>query len=583
MLHRIVLALTYVLWGMCAFAPAGGEAQVTVWAVPSVHKVRPEDRVQDSNLVWSRETKTVSLAGAKNEHVPFQVVITTPPPATRYEKAASGFWVEVSDLISSQDRIPKEQVRLYFEHVVLCYGKSSPVGSTGFWPDALAPLTDPFGMAAAFRRAVRNRAIWVDVLVPPQLVAGTYHGTLRVTQHGALVEQLTISLKVYDFALPDETHLLAYIGVFDRWFAPHYDVASSSAELRRLTQKYYDFLYSSRMEPWFNQLLQPHFEEKENGEIVVKFEDRLYEYYLNELKTKRVVLKVAPHGLSNDGRFPQFSQGFNERIESYVVQVFTYFKEHGWTEKLIFNSPIDEPNTAQQYADTRKWAQLVHEAAPGVPFLVTESPVADHPEWGTLRGYANNFSIHGNALNNPPVKRAIREEQQKRGEISWYISCDQKYPQANYFIDASPMDPVMVPWITWRYGMDGILYWAINYWPQTPNPWLDPVTFLSGFLCSGGWVLNGEGSLVYPGNYTRRFTGQKNVDGPVSSIRLELLREGIEDYEYLWLLKSLGDKEFADRAVADMVVDVSTFSRNVKELFNMREKLARRIEGLSKK
>jgi hypothetical protein len=73
------------------------------------------------------------------------------------------------------------------------------------------------------------------------------------------------------------------------------------------------------------------------------------------------------------------------------------------------------------------------------------------------------------------------------------------------------------------------------------------------------------------------------VDGPVSSIRLELLREGIEDYEYLWLLKSLGDGRFADEAAMGMVVDVRAFSRNAEELAGVRERMARRIEQLAKR
>ena len=71
-------------------------------------------------------------------------------------------------------------------------------------------------------------------------------------------------------------------------------------------------------------------------------------------------------------------------------------------------------------------------------------------------------------------------------------------------------------------------------------------------------------------------------DGPVSSIRFELLREGIEDYEYLWLLRSNGDEEFAEDILKSLVVDVSTFSRNAAELLAARERMARRIEQLKK-
>ena len=130
--------------------------------------------------------------------------------------------------------------------------------------------------------------------------------------------------------------------------------------------------------------------------------------------------------------------------------------------------------------------------------------------------------------------------------------------------------------------MNGILYWAANFWNQTPNPWLDPVTFISGFKCSDGYVLNGEGSLIYPGDQTKRYTGQPNVTGPVSSIRFEMLREGIEDYEYLWLLKDKGANDFADELIRNMVVDVSTFSRNLEELYLTRKEMARKLEQLSK-
>jgi hypothetical protein len=81
----------------------------------------------------------------------------------------------------------------------------------------------------------------------------------------------------------------------------------------------------------------------------------------------------------------------------------------------------------------------------------------------------------------------------------------------------------------------------------------------------------------------QRYTGQKNVDGPVSSIRFELLREGIEDYEYLSLLKSLGDSAFADEAVKGMVVDVRAFSRNIEDLYGVRQRMAERIQQLRKK
>ncbi len=577
------------LFAFLAFGPQGlyaypfGTASnddVKVWVVPAEQKVRPADKIETSNLVWSGEKNMITVSGAGNEHVPFQVVITAPVPAGWKPKAPDGFFIVASDLKSSAGKIiPGNQISLYLEHYIQVYAISSPMGATGYWPDALAPIKEPFSMAAQYA-VVGNRPIWVDIMIPTGTPAGKYTGTVTVTRHDATLATLALELEVYNFSLPEETHLITYMNVSKGELARFYKEPSSSPEMEQLTKSYFDFLYSHRMETWGNDPLVP--DVTINGDKVeVKFNDSRYDYYMNHLKSKRVILDAGPYDLVRKIKADPFSPEFNKLAKEYLSAVASYFKKNGWLDRLVFNSPIDEPNTIKDYEDTRLWATLVHEAAPGVPFLATESPISDNPDWGTLRGYVNNFCVHGNSLNDPKVKQALLEEQAKGGEATWYISCDQAYPQPNYFIDAPALDPVMVPWITARYHMNGILYWATNFWNQTPDPWLDPVTYISGFACSNGYVLNGEGSLIYPGNHTNAYTGQPNITGPVSSIRFELLREGIEDYEYLWMLKNLGDNDFAEKTVKNMVVDVSAFSRNIEELYLARKAMARRLEELS--
>ena len=554
---------------------------VKVWAVPGEQKVRPNDKVEKSNLIWSGETKKITLAGAGNEHVPFQVVITASVPEGWRPKAPDGFFITVSDLTSSSGKvIPQKQVNLFLEHYIQIYAVSSPVGATGYWPDALAPLKEPFSMQAQYA-VVGNRPVWIDITIPTGTPAGNYTGKITVSKDGNTLETLGVQLEVYNFSLPEETHLITYFNISKGELGRLYNKPASNPEIEQLSQSYFDLLFTHRLETWFNEPLVPELTLKgENVEL--KFNDQRYDYYMNKLKTKRVILESGPHELVSQINAEPFSPAFNKIVKSYLTAVDSYFRKKGWIDRLVFNSPIDEPNTKKDYEETRQWAILVHEAAPGVHFLSTESPVSDNPEWGTLRGYVDNFCVHGNSLNDPKVKQALLEEQAKGGEATWYISCDQAYPQPNYFIDAPAMDPVMVPWITARYHMNGILYWAANFWNQTPDPWLDPVTYISGFDCSGGYVLNGEGSLIYPGDHTKTYTGQPNVIGPVSSIRLELLREGIEDYEYLWMLKDKGDSDFAEKHIHNLVIDVSTFSHNLEELYLTRKAMARRLEQLSK-
>ena len=233
--------------------------QVKVWAVPSVAKVRPDDPAQVKNLVWEEQARTVTIAGAKNEHLPFQLVISVPPPPPPPAKqpAAAGFFVSVGDLVSSSGRIPSDDVKLYFEHEILCPAPSSSIGASGFWPDALAPLTTPFSMAAAYRRAVRNRVIWIDVVTPADAQAGEYSGIIRVTKDKQQIAQMRLRVRIYNFALPAESHLVAFMGLFPERIAEFHHVPASSTKAKALLREYNTFLYTHRMEPWFNDELKP--------------------------------------------------------------------------------------------------------------------------------------------------------------------------------------------------------------------------------------------------------------------------------------------------------------------------------------
>src|SRR5690606_10469730 len=99
--------------------------------VPAEQKVRPDDGGEDYNLVWSKDDNRIRVAGAGNEHAPFQVVISVPVPGNR-GPAAGGFFIEASDLSAGSDQIiPKEALRFYLQHYIMLDAQSSAVGDTG--------------------------------------------------------------------------------------------------------------------------------------------------------------------------------------------------------------------------------------------------------------------------------------------------------------------------------------------------------------------------------------------------------------------------------------------------------------------
>jgi len=80
-------------------------------------------------------------------------------------------------------------------------------------------------------------------------------------------------------------------------------------------------------------------------------------------------------------------------------------------------------------------------------------------------------------------------------------------------------------WMTWKYGVTGFEYYCYNIWQR--NYPADPGQRYpnSRWLADGwskGWPSNGDGMLFYP--------------GPISSLRFEAIRDGIEDWEGLQVL-----------------------------------------------
>ncbi len=89
-------------------------------------------------------------------------------------------------------------------------------------------------------------------------------------------------------------------------------------------------------------------------------------------------------------------------------------------------------------------------------------------------------------------------------------------------------------WVAWKYKMQGELYYSMDEAYGEKDPWTDIRLF-------GG---NGDGTLFYPG-LPARIGGHTDI--PIESIRLKLIREGMEDYEYLALLAKLKGQNAADR------------------------------------
>jgi hypothetical protein len=201
------------------------------------------------------------------------------------------------------------------------------------------------------------------------------------------------------------------------------------------------------------------------------------------------------------------------------------------------------------------------------------------------------------------------EKRRAHGErFWWYVCCGPKAPYCTLFIDHPATELRVWHWQTWQRKIAGTLVWASNYWtseaayPDKPqDPYEDPMSYVSGYSTPKGtknyWG-NGDGRFIYPPE-AAAVPGKSGagpiIEGPVSSIRWEMLREGVEDYEFLWLLRDVLSKKRASLSAEDVkryeslldvpaaiTKDMTTFTTDPAPIYARRAAIAEAIEKLSR-
>jgi hypothetical protein len=546
-------------------------ADIRIWAAGSTEKIQRDNRSDlPHDRIWNEATRTVKINGVRGEHVPFQIIITA-DRVNIFE-----ITMKKSALVMENNAIPAEAIQLYFEHIIKVYTPSGIHGKKGYWPDALVPLARPFDIQSGERGRppeLRNQPIWTDVVIPYDQTPGTYSGSIKVFSGEEQLGLVNIELTIWDIRMPAVRHFPALMRIGSGDVARLHGLDENSPEFQALYYKYLEQSLNNRVDPRF--LMSFGLEGRiEDENYILEWADERIENFFIEKGLLMFQISAAPPNLPREEGEEPFSETYIHHVKQYIRQVIDHAKTKGWYEKLAFLCPVDEPRNAEEYEAVRRWARLVKEVDPNVKFMVTEQPLPENPAWGSFAGLANYWIIHGNYLANEDHVQAVSERQKAGEKVIWYISCDQEYPQPNYFIDREAADPRMISWITWRYKLGGILYWTTTFWREVKDPWIDPVVWK---LSECNDPLSGEGSLIYPGNLAERYTGQENVFGPVSSIRFELLREGFEELELLNLLKDLGGGSEADQIVESICKGIRDFTRDPNAIDVAKDKIIQEI------
>jgi len=482
---------------------------------------------------------TASISLARNEFEGVQIVVVP------LWKDLKNLRVSVSDLAHGDGTatIPREQVTVHR----IGYVTIGPpeynflVEKEGLWPDITFP-PEPVNVPAE----QDAQPFFVTVHADDSVPAGDYAGTIRVEADGCQAFEMPLEVHVWDFAISKETHLKTSFWFNENWLRRFYKYEGRTPwEVRK---RFYDYQLSHRAGALKDFPM-------DRGERLKDLE------YLIENGQNNFFIPL-PEGVDGADR-PEFAKMLRDTR--------AFIKEKGWNDLALFYTRDEVAVMARhlipQVVELNQW---VHSIVPEWPRLQTSAPE---------QALFDGVDVWCPTVDN--FDQVILAERMAQGDRLWLYTV---WGRPGIMIEFPATDHRLMFWQCWKYGAEGFLYWGSTHWDLNTGgeerwpavPWI-PWNRQAGH--------NGCGYLLYPG-----------PDGtPLGSIRFELIRDGIEDYEYLYVLRDLlaaqGDKapeELRERAEAELavapevLVDHKTFTEDPQVILAARARIARVIEELGR-
>lgn len=486
-----------------------------------IHVVSTMDRVFKDDVIQAQQDKKISISAARNEYESSQIMLNSDATVRLDDiKISSLVNMITGESLSSENCVIRVPEYVYVEWNTRATPKYElDSQAPAMYPD---PLTDfsPFSFKG-------SRSIWLTCYIPTDASTGRYEGRLKLMSDDEPI-YLPVELNVWNFSIPDESSM--YI---TNWL--HTSQLVKQYGVRRYTDKYWSLI---------NLVAQDLKEHRQNVIFtrlniirVNRLSDTNYTFdFKNYEKWVGIFLK---HGFKAIEAGPLFHPGSFEIVDSisrkkikfnksklkkflesdkgklflsqFLTEIHNKNKELGINDMYLQH--VGDEAKVEEQSLYRDIVKLVHKHMPGVP-VIDATHLDSHRRTGMM-----DIAVTNMHADESPVTNVLMS---KWGKWWYTAGFRPRGKMPNRFIDYPLLKMRMISWLSWRYGMSGYLHYAYNWWqlPEKQSPW-DKVQY-KNYSPGDAWV-------VYPPR-------DQSIRAPISSLRWEIFRDGLEDYEYFALL-----------------------------------------------
>ncbi len=526
-----------------------------------------------------------SFTGFREQRISFQLAMYKRAPLNRYR---GGFLsVRFSGPLADYVKVRMvtcmgTQFPCHFNECDDNYLRTTP----GLYPELLRPL---HYRGRFILLSEQPQCLWIDVLPPADFPAGSYTLTAELmSEEGELLSTQEVSIRLLDMTLPPQTL------IHTEWF--HTDCIANAHRTTAFSERHWKLIeryLRTAVENGINMILTPVFTPALDTAIggerlttqllditveapgVYRFGFDKLDRWVDLCRSVGVEYYEIPHLFTQWGaeHAPKFVATVNgkkkkifgwetdacgEEYRSFLAQMLTalveFLERRGIADHTFFHVS-DEPHLPQ----LEQYTRCKNMIAP----YIKNYPIID-----ALSDYA--FYESGVLTKPVPGIRSIKPFLENDVKGLWAYYCGASGYLLTGRMYAMPLARTRILGLQlYLANIEGFLHWGYNFYNnQCSYEAIDPFLFTDAEL----FIPAGDAALVYPGEN----------DTPWESIRLNAMREAMEDMRLLQLCESLCGREATVQTVHDLAGMTVTFAESPTDaafLLNLREKLIAMVEN----
>lgn len=540
----------------------------TLYSAPSTVKVtnKATSWTGRTQLLGANDTG-LSYQAVKNEYESTQMILTATKDVNSFELYASDLKLNNSDgTLDDTERLLAENIEVYYQKHVNYDDTTHTTWKyeSGSMPDALIPMSAANKYGETKINANQNGNLWITVYVPKDAKAGTYSGDFVLNVNETELVKVPVSVEVMDYTLSDETTARTL-------FSWRYDrVAPGELDgSQAMMEKYYEFFQDYRIS--LQSLPLATLSGVEMVEYVEKYYDTLSTYTILSNVGDVSLDLMSNTGIAKDqilalAKASTPDRNLLEKAVFYIEDETDFTREDRITyaldkfnalkklkEECVTAIEAERTLTYSDYTD-KEFVALTN-SVKNIPNIV---PLTDIGWLLDVDGFDYNETYRSayvdlldticvvyTAWNDEQIEKLQNFCTTNGIAIWWYGSSGAGMPYPNYHIaDPNLLSARSVSWLQNKYDIQGNLYWDATAYTDEANVstqgdfYNEYINiFENPYRSSDKDFQAGDGFLTYPGE-------AYGVEGPLPSLRMMSIRDGLEEYEMLGKVESKLSEQF---------------------------------------